>query len=98
MEISSANSPNIDILAIAPLSFLLFKLLVHSLLLSNRNAMSLPGLDLTQPTPERQHAPAPPSQISLPKGSEWRFEVAFGTTVRVKVSSQGNPQSGHERS
>lgn len=48
--------------------------------------MSLPGLDLTQPTAERQQAPAPPTQISLSKGSEWRFEVAFGTAVRVKVS------------
>ncbi|GLA15806.1 cleavage polyadenylation factor subunit clp1 [Aspergillus niger] len=47
--------------------------------------MSLPGLDLTQPSADREFAPAPPSQISLPKGSEWRFEVAFGTTVRVKL-------------
>ncbi|TQB76961.1 Cleavage polyadenylation factor subunit clp1 [Monascus purpureus] len=47
--------------------------------------MSLPGLDLTQPTAERQQAPAPPTQISLSKGSEWRFEVAFGTAVRVKL-------------
>ncbi|KNG89809.1 putative mRNA cleavage factor complex II protein Clp1 [Aspergillus nomiae NRRL 13137] len=47
--------------------------------------MSLPGLDLTQPTADNQFAPAPPSQISLSKGSEWRFEVAFGTVIRVKL-------------
>ncbi|KAK2744237.1 Cleavage polyadenylation factor subunit clp1 [Onygenales sp. PD_40] len=47
--------------------------------------MSLPGLELTQPTIETRSAPAPPSQHSLPKGSEWRFEVAFGHTVRVKL-------------
>ncbi|PKY03663.1 putative mRNA cleavage factor complex II protein Clp1 [Aspergillus campestris IBT 28561] len=47
--------------------------------------MSLPGLDLTQATEEREFVPAPPTQISLSKGSEWRFEVAFGTTVRVKL-------------
>jgi polyribonucleotide 5'-hydroxyl-kinase len=50
------------------------------------NAMSLPGLELTQPSAEREFAPAPPSQINLTPGSEWRFEVAFETTVRVKVS------------
>nr|Q0CEZ9.2 RecName: Full=mRNA cleavage and polyadenylation factor clp1 [Aspergillus terreus NIH2624] len=49
--------------------------------------MSLPGLDLTQPSAEREFAPAPPSQITLSAGSEWRFEVAFGTTVRVKLIS-----------
>ncbi|KAL4919794.1 hypothetical protein BDW62DRAFT_178468 [Aspergillus aurantiobrunneus] len=47
--------------------------------------MSLPGLDLTQPSAEREFVPAPPSQINLSPGSEWRFEVAFGTTVRVKL-------------
>ncbi|KAH8425422.1 cleavage polyadenylation factor subunit CLP1 [Aspergillus melleus] len=47
--------------------------------------MSLPGLDLTQPSVDREFAPAPPTQISLSKGSEWRFEVAFGTIVRVKL-------------
>jgi polyribonucleotide 5'-hydroxyl-kinase len=49
--------------------------------------MSLPGLDLTQPSAEREFVAAPPSQINLSPGSEWRFEVAHGTTVRVKVSS-----------
>ncbi|KAL4904938.1 mRNA cleavage and polyadenylation factor clp1 [Aspergillus multicolor] len=47
--------------------------------------MSLPGLELTQPSAESQFAPAPPSQINLSAGSEWRFEVAFGITVRVKL-------------
>ncbi|KAJ5194798.1 Pre-mRNA cleavage complex II Clp1 [Penicillium cinerascens] len=47
--------------------------------------MSLPGLELTQPSEERQFAAAPPSQIALSSGSEWRFEVAFGHIVRVKL-------------
>ena len=47
--------------------------------------MSLPGLELTQPSEERLLAVAPPSQIALKAGSEWRFEVAFGHIVRVKV-------------
>lgn len=47
--------------------------------------MSLPGLELTQPSEERQYAVAPPSQIALNPGSEWRFEVAFGHIIRVKV-------------
>jgi hypothetical protein len=49
--------------------------------------MSLPGLDLMQPSADNQFVSAPPTQISLSKGSEWRFEVAFGTVIRVKVSS-----------
>ncbi|KAJ5492367.1 Pre-mRNA cleavage complex II Clp1 [Penicillium expansum] len=47
--------------------------------------MSLPGLELTQPSEERSQAPAPPSQISLTPGSEWRFEVAFGHVIKVKL-------------
>lgn len=47
--------------------------------------MSLPGLELTQPSEERSQAPAQPSQISLTPGSEWRFEVAFGHIIKVKV-------------
>ncbi|KAJ5893591.1 Pre-mRNA cleavage complex II Clp1 [Penicillium taxi] len=47
--------------------------------------MSLPGLELTQPLEERQHAVAAPSQITLSPGSEWRFEVAFGHQIRVKL-------------
>ncbi|KAJ5147981.1 hypothetical protein N7526_001333 [Penicillium atrosanguineum] len=49
--------------------------------------MSLPGLELTQPSEERQLAVAPPSQIALNPGSEWRFEVAFGHLVKVKLLS-----------
>lgn len=49
--------------------------------------MSLPGLELTAPTIEAQNIPIAPTQVSLPKGSEWRFEIAFGNTVRVKVCS-----------
>ncbi|KAJ5120471.1 Pre-mRNA cleavage complex II Clp1 [Penicillium bovifimosum] len=47
--------------------------------------MSLPGLGLTQPLDERSQGPAPPSQISLKPGSEWRFEVAFGHIIKVKL-------------
>ncbi|CEJ58502.1 Putative mRNA cleavage and polyadenylation factor IA/II complex, subunit CLP1 [Penicillium brasilianum] len=47
--------------------------------------MSLPGLELMQPSEERHLAVAPPSQITLKAGSEWRFEVAFGHIVRVKL-------------
>ncbi|KAE8149157.1 putative mRNA cleavage factor complex II protein Clp1 [Aspergillus avenaceus] len=47
--------------------------------------MSLPGLDLTQTTADQDFVAAPPTQISLTKGSEWRFEVAFGTVIRVKL-------------
>ncbi|EDN03000.1 conserved hypothetical protein [Histoplasma mississippiense (nom. inval.)] len=46
--------------------------------------MSLPGLELTQASAEALSTPAPPVQHSLPRGSEWRFEIAFGRTVRVK--------------
>ncbi|KAL5341673.1 hypothetical protein BJX70DRAFT_43109 [Aspergillus crustosus] len=47
--------------------------------------MSLPGLELTQPSADQGPATVPPSQINLNAGSEWRFEVAFGTAVRVKL-------------
>ncbi|PGH04621.1 mRNA cleavage and polyadenylation factor Clp1 [Blastomyces parvus] len=47
--------------------------------------MSLPGLELTQTPIEARSGPAPPVQHSLPRGSEWRFEVAYGRTVRVKL-------------
>ncbi|OJD15287.1 protein Clp1 [Emergomyces pasteurianus Ep9510] len=43
--------------------------------------MSLPGLELTQTAIEARSGPAPPVQHSLPRGSEWRFEVAFGRTL-----------------
>lgn len=52
---------------------------------SKRDTMSLPGLDLAQSSVETEFTPAPPTQVSLTRGSEWRFEVAHGTTVRVKV-------------
>lgn len=49
----------------------------------------LPGLELGEPSAPGQQlapaAPAAPVQHSLTKGSEWRFEVGFGSTVRVKV-------------
>ncbi|KAF7715595.1 mRNA cleavage and polyadenylation factor [Penicillium ucsense] len=47
--------------------------------------MSLPGLELTQPSEERHLASAPPSQINLKAGSEWRFEVAYGHIIKVKL-------------
>lgn len=47
--------------------------------------MSLPGLELAEASIEAQTAPPPPSQINLRAGSEWRFEIAFGASVRVKV-------------
>ncbi|EEH22663.2 hypothetical protein PABG_04874 [Paracoccidioides brasiliensis Pb03] len=47
--------------------------------------MSLPGLELTQATVEERSKPAAPVQHSLSRGSEWRFEVAFGQIVRVKL-------------
>ncbi|KAL1996872.1 hypothetical protein VTN49DRAFT_7737 [Thermomyces lanuginosus] len=49
--------------------------------------MSLPGLELTESSTESQYVPPPPTQISLRPGSEWRFEIAFGATVRVKLLS-----------
>lgn len=47
--------------------------------------MSLPGLELTESSVESQYVPPPPTQINLRPGCEWRFEIAFGATVRVKV-------------
>lgn len=47
--------------------------------------MSLPGLELAEAAVEAQYAPLPPTQVNLRPGSEWRFEIAFGATVRVKV-------------
>ena len=44
--------------------------------------MSLPGLGLAVPVePESQ----PPTVHELDEGSEWRFEVAQGTHIEVKV-------------
>ncbi|EED23031.1 mRNA cleavage factor complex II protein Clp1, putative [Talaromyces stipitatus ATCC 10500] len=47
--------------------------------------MSLPGLELAEASTEAQYAPPPPTQVNLRAGSEWRFEIAFGATVRVKL-------------
>ncbi|PCH01577.1 Pre-mRNA cleavage complex II Clp1 [Penicillium occitanis (nom. inval.)] len=47
--------------------------------------MSLPGLELAEAAVEAQYAPPPPTQVNLRAGSEWRFEIAFGATVRVKL-------------
>jgi hypothetical protein len=48
--------------------------------------MSLPGLDLSEVAAEASYAPPPPAEVNLKPGSEWRFEIAFGASVRVKVS------------
>lgn len=44
--------------------------------------MSLPGLDLSAPVEK----PTLPAIHELKEGSEWRFEVAFGTQAEVKVT------------
>lgn len=43
--------------------------------------MSLPGLNVATPVPETVTT----SVIELKENTEWRFEVAFGKTVAVKV-------------
>lgn len=43
--------------------------------------MSLPGLNVATPVPEAVTT----SILELKENTEWRFEVAFGTTVAVKV-------------
>ena len=59
-----------------------------SILLSTQNvAMSLPGLPglgLDEPEEER---PVETTQHDLAKEHEWRFEVAVGKYVQVKVST-----------
>ena len=45
--------------------------------------MALPGLQLSAPTARVESAP---TVHELRAGSEWRFEVAFGEQVVVKVS------------
>ena len=52
---------------------------------TNLNAMSLPGLGLTEQPAEVAAAEVPATVHELPESSEWRFEVAFGETVEVKV-------------
>jgi hypothetical protein len=48
--------------------------------------MSLPGLGLAEP----DEAPAleTTSEHQLAEGSEWRFEVAFGKHVTIKVRAK----------
>ncbi len=53
--------------------------------------MSLPGLQLSAPV-ETNVAPA---VHELQEGSEWRFEVAFGTKAEVKVGKLSLPN--HEK-
>lgn len=43
--------------------------------------MSLPGLDLSAPVEKLML----PTIYELKEGSEWRFEVAFGSRIEVKV-------------
>ena len=43
--------------------------------------MSLPGLNISAPVQEVKA----PVAYDLREGTEWRFEVAFGTKVEVKV-------------
>lgn len=45
--------------------------------------MSLPGLDLSAPV----ETVATPTVHELKEQTEWRFEVAFGTKVQVRVWS-----------
>ncbi|KAI9821748.1 MAG: Cleavage polyadenylation factor subunit clp1 [Pycnora praestabilis] len=47
--------------------------------------MSLPGLQLTAPTPVEVASLA--TIHELQKGSEWRFEVTFGSQIEVKILS-----------
>ncbi|QKX58478.1 uncharacterized protein TRUGW13939_05602 [Talaromyces rugulosus] len=47
--------------------------------------MSLPGLELAEASVESQYAAPPPTQVVLRPGSEWRFEIAFGLTIQVKL-------------
>jgi len=45
--------------------------------------MSLPGLGLDEP--EEDLTSSQTAQYDLPKEAEWRFEVAIGKYVQVKV-------------
>jgi len=45
--------------------------------------MSLPGLNISAPAEEI----VVPKIHDLKEGTEWRFEVSFGTKVEVKVDS-----------
>ena len=51
--------------------------------------MSLPGLQLSAPV----EATVVPTIHDLKEGSEWRFEVAFGAAIEVRVSSLSTEES-----
>ena len=48
---------------------------------ANTSNMSLPGLDLSAPV----ETIATPTVHELKEQTEWRFEVAFGTKVEIRV-------------
>lgn len=48
---------------------------------TNTSKMSLPGLDLSAPI----ETVATPTVHELKEQTEWRFEVAFGTKIEVRV-------------
>lgn len=48
---------------------------------ANTSKMSLPGLELSAPV----ETIATPTVHELKEQTEWRFEVAFGTKVEVRV-------------
>lgn len=48
---------------------------------ANTSKMSLPGLDLSAP----DETVVTPTVHELKEKTEWRFEVAFGTKVEVRV-------------
>ena len=50
--------------------------------------MSLPGLGLAEP--EEQIRPTAATQHQLSEGSEWRFEVAIGSYVKVQVKKESH--------
>lgn len=46
--------------------------------------LGLPGLGLEEPSEQLQATET--THHEIPSGSEWRFEVAFGKFVKVRVS------------
>ena len=53
--------------------------------------LGLPGLGLEEPSEQSQTIEV--GQHELSSGSEWRFEVAFGKSVKVRVSFAATPES-----
>lgn len=49
--------------------------------------MSLPGLGLTEPVEEAPTALDAASEQEISAGSEWRFEVAVGSYVKIQVTT-----------